>query len=85
MSEEYNGWANRSTWNVALWLNNDELLYKRAVYFMKAEKHIQSKNPYKSFIKDNNMELDKTPDGIKLISQSLDYKALNEMMLELVQ
>lgn len=24
MSEKYNGWTNYETWNVALWLNNDE-------------------------------------------------------------
>ena len=27
----YHGWKNRQTWNVALWLQNDEPLYRAAV------------------------------------------------------
>lgn len=77
----YNGWKNRQTWNVALWINNDEYLYRMAVDFMKTNK---SKKPYPAFIKAYGMEEERTPDRIKYFSNVLDYKALNEMMLELV-
>ena len=76
---EYNGWKNRSTWDVSLWINNDEGLYKAAKEYMQTKHN----KPYSGFIRHMNMQYDKTPDGIKYISTLLDYKALNEMMEEL--
>lgn len=78
---DYNGWKNRQTWNVSLWISNDYGIYKAAVEFMKSYK---GKAPYVSFIKNSHMNGERTPDNIGWISTRLDYKALNEMMRELV-
>ena len=32
----YEGWANRATWNVYLWLNNEEPSYRHLQAFLKA-------------------------------------------------
>ena len=81
MDNTYNGWKNRQTWNVSLWINNDEPLYRAAVEFMKTYK---GKAPYITFIKKNYMEGSRTPDNIAWDGTRLDYKALNGMMRELV-
>ena len=78
----YNGWKNRQTWNVSLWLNNDEGVYREAVSFM--NKHPQSKHPYLLFIRASGRANYQTPDGIKWLSTRLDYPRLNEMMKELL-
>ena len=79
MTKTYNGWKNRSTWNVSLWIANDYGLYIQAVEFMKDYRGIK---PYKDFIKYVDLTDEKTLDGIKWISNLLDYKALNEFMNE---
>ena len=77
--EMYNGWRNYSTWNVSLWIANDEPLYRAAVKFMADYK---GRHPYKMFITSQGLRLEKNPDLIKWISTKLDYKALDDMMWE---
>ena len=77
---EYNGWKNKSTWNVSLWINNDPAWYECARGFMV---DYVGNHPYIAFVKDYGLTGKRTPDGFQWRSQSLDYKALNEMMKEL--
>jgi hypothetical protein len=82
-AKEYNGWKNRQTWNVSMWLNNDYGLYIALVEFMKVNP--DSMNPYKAFIFSQQLADERTPDRIAYISTRLDYDALNDMMRELME
>ena len=83
MTTMYNGWKNRQTWNVALWLGNDERLYSRAVDYVKHSIFYRTNSLYAAFIHHCGLDDEKTPDGIKYLGSRLDYKALNEYMREL--
>lgn len=78
----YNGWKNRETWNVSLWINNDEYLYRLAVEYMK--KNPKVVNPYRRFIYYAMLQNSVTGDNIRWLQPSLDYNALNNMMRELI-
>ena len=82
MSKTYEGWKNRQTWNVSLWLNNEYPIYKAAVAFM--EKHPDVKNPYLRFVYEYGLKAERTGDNIAWAGSRLDYKALDDMMRELV-
>lgn len=79
MSEQtYNGWKNRETWNVALWIGENPL-YTEAVAFVKDYK---GKQPYVDFLESCGLDTQSTPDSIRYVSEALDYERLNEMMME---
>lgn len=74
---DYNGWKNRETWSVSLWIANDYGLYTSAREFMNSYK---GRKPYKDFIEYLYLEDEKNPDNIKWLSNKLDYRALNKFM-----
>ena len=72
--QSYNGWTNYETWNVALWLGNDENLYQMACMYRE--------HGYKSLY---HMLIELTPaapDGVKWDDDSLNIIELNEMLSE---
>jgi len=79
MTDTYNGWANRVTWNVALWIQNDEGLYSFA-------KGCTSYDAFVGSIKETSGDSSigyQTPDGVAWNDSALDYPRLDELIQEL--
>lgn len=71
----YNGYKNYETWNVALWITNDYNLYQTIL-------EVKPKF-YKRFIEYMGLKNEKTPDGVKYLSNKLSYNELNEVIREI--
>lgn len=78
----YNGWKNRETWNVALWIGNDEGLYHLARECVRENR----RTPYALFIERiEDAGNHTTGDGIRWDSRKVNRAELNAMMRELVE
>jgi hypothetical protein len=72
--QTYNGWTNYETWNVSLWINNDEGLYGACKGFYKYDQVIELM--YECGSKE-------TPDGVKWNDPKINQFELNEMLEDL--
>jgi hypothetical protein len=72
--EGYNGWSNYETWNVSLWILNDEGLYNFAQECKSYDEVIAGLWECGS---------KETPDGVKWNSPKVNQVELNEMMKDL--
>lgn len=67
LSTEYNGWENYETWNVALWIQNDEGLYNIA----------KECGSYQEFVAIISEFMTQTPDGVRF-----DDPAINVIQID---
>jgi len=70
----YNGWANYETWNVTLWIQNDEGLYNVA-------KQCRNYQELVDLLYDCGST--ETRDGVKWDDVKIDGLAVNEMLQDL--
>lgn len=81
-NEKYNGWKNYETWNVALWINNDECLYTEARDFAKAIGKKMSTKVVFSFVY-NLFNGQPTPDGVK-IDKKVNWAEIKNTLIEMI-
>ena len=70
----YNGWTNYETWNVGLWLGNDEGLYEVARRALDFDHLIEMLNSYGSEF---------TGDGVRWDDPSVNRVEIEEMLEEM--
>ena len=74
----YNGWTNYETWNVSLWIQNDEGLYDMA------RQYRHCLHPYSEFAESiKECGSYETPDGVAWTDSGLNTDELDEMLCEL--
>lgn len=81
-SQTYNGWANYETWNVSLWIQNNQFLYNTAIACV--EYVSDDETPYEKFIRNmHNGDSPTTNDGVSWDDELVNHDEINEMMLEI--
>ena len=78
---KHEGWANYHTWNVALWISNDEPMYRAARYYSQSQ---GSEATYDGFLDYISAEYgDITGDGVSWTDPTLDHKELDDFIREI--
>ena len=82
----YEGWANYQTWNVALYIANDEPLYWEARRYATAYRN-EGTAKYADFVSEMMSGIwgDITPDGVSWTDPTLDHEELDAFLRELAE
>ncbi len=86
----YNGWANYETWNVNLWIQNDESFYNHMVgelRFILEAHEWDWENVSLAEVRSLIREVlgSKTPDGVRTNDANIDWLEISDALLELAE
>ena len=80
----FNGWTNYETWNVALWLQNDEAMYRLAVAYVDQARRFEQAIKFDNLIPALEYNFGQmTPDGVRWMDGRIDTDEMDEMLAEL--
>jgi hypothetical protein len=82
IEEDYNGWANYETWNVALYLDNDEGFYLAVGEYVRTTLNSADDLTYDGLIEYLGLEAQSTPDGIRWDNFRINRKEMFEWLME---
>ena len=89
-NNDYNGWANYETWNINLWIQNDEGFYNAMVAELTdiLDSHENDwENVSYAEVRGmvRNVIGSKTPDGVSTSHSDIDWAEISDALLELAE
>lgn len=96
-NNDYNGWANYETWNVTLWIDNDEGMYGLV---RDSLEELLDRNGndwtnislidikelvYDAFASWCGDDIKATPDGVRILDPKIEWAEVSDMLLELAK
>ena len=79
-AQTYNGWKNYETWNVTLWIGNDESMYRQVLGLVHSK--VTQWSDVASVL--TTLFGNKTPDGVAWNDPTIDADRMNEYLAEMI-
>ena len=81
---DYNGWTNYETWNVALWICNDQKIYNFVSWCVEQDHRYNNTVSYDNLIASIEANFGQmTGDGVRWMDGRINSKELDEMLDDL--
>ena len=84
MNDGYNGWANWETWNLNLWLQNDEFAYRSMSQQLRSLTEAPSYEDAR-WIAEIALGNNATPDGVLLDDHAICWQEIAKAMGEIIE